>query len=150
MPDIEHSEVVENTINESLGTFLNRMQEDWDSACAAHTAACEKGIAQANRHRRKAQFAVGDWVLLQIFPKARGSSAGDYHVLSPRFAGPCQVRVIVTHVTYLLCLPPNTAWNTSKGFTASWFRPYHAAPPPATMSPAPTMNSPLRSVPRGQ
>ena len=48
------------------------MQEDWDTARVALTDASEKGIAQANRHRRDAQFAVGDWVLIRMFPKARG------------------------------------------------------------------------------
>ena len=78
--------MVENILNESLETFLHRMQEDWDTARAALTDASEKGIAQANRHRRDAQFAVGDCVLLWIFPKARGPRASGYHVLSPRFA----------------------------------------------------------------
>ena len=56
-PDVEYSEMVDNTINESLETFLQRMQEDWDSACAAHTAAY---ATYANRHRRDARFAVCD------------------------------------------------------------------------------------------
>ena len=72
LPDVEHSDVVDNAINESIGAFLHRMREDWESACAAYNVAGEKGIAPANRHRRKAQFAVGDWVLLQMFPKPVG------------------------------------------------------------------------------
>ena len=71
-PDVEHSEMVENTLNESPETFLHRMQDDWGTARAALTDASEKGIAQVNRHRRDAQFAVGDWVLVRMFPKARG------------------------------------------------------------------------------
>ena len=85
---------------------------DWETARAALTSAAEKGIDQANRHRRDAQFAVGDWVLIRKFPKARGPRASDYHVLSPRFAGPYQVRVFVTLVTCLLDFSLNTAWNT--------------------------------------
>ena len=95
------------------------MQEDWDTDRAALKDASEKGIAQACCHRRDGQFAVGALVLVRRFPKARGPRASDYHVLSPRFAGPHQVRAVVTPVTYLLDLPPNTAWNTSKVFNAS-------------------------------
>ena len=62
--------MVDNTLNESLETFLRRMQENWDTARAALIDASEKGIAQANRHRRDAQFAIGDWVLVRMFPKA--------------------------------------------------------------------------------
>ena len=120
--------MVEKTLNESLETFIHRMEDDWETARAALTSAPAKCIAQANRHRRDAQFAVGDWVLFRMFPKARVPRASDYHVLSPRFAGPYQVRAVVTPVTYLLDLPPNTAWNTSKVFNASWLRPYHQAP----------------------
>ena len=72
-----------------------------------------------------------------MFPKARGPHASDYHVLSPRFAGPYQVRAVVTPITYLLDLPPNTAWNTSKVFSASWLRPYHAQPSSSNAVPDP-------------
>ena len=40
-------------------------------------------------------------------------------------------------MTYLLDLPPNTAWNTSRVFNASWLRPYHQTPVSSTDVPNP-------------
>lgn len=59
-----------------------------------------------DRHRRQANFTVGDWVYVKLRPYRQTSVADKFQKLGKRFYGPYQITESVGKVVFHLALPP--------------------------------------------
>lgn len=72
-------------------------------------AAQNSMIVQANKHKTKRVFQVGDLVYLRLVLYQQMSLASHpFHKLQPRFFGPFEVLAKIGMVTYKLKLPKNS------------------------------------------
>lgn len=59
-----------------------------------------------DRHRRQANFTIGDWVYVKLRPYRQTSVADKFQKLEKRFYGPYQITESVGKAAFHLALPP--------------------------------------------
>jgi hypothetical protein len=91
-------------------------------------------------------FDVGDWVLLRLLHRpAQSLVPGRRSKLSPRYAGPFQVRERIGDVAYRLQLPDGARIHDV--FHVGVLKPFHGVPPTTTPALPPLRNGQLLEGP---
>ena len=97
---------VTDSYNESVVSFLTRLQGDFDRAQQQLRKARDQMQQQADQHRRQIEFQVGDQVLLST-KNIRFRNCPQK--LQRRFVGPFQIIQKISRAAYKLNLPD--AWS---------------------------------------
>ena len=110
---------VTDSYNESVVSFLTRLQGDFDRAQQQLRKARDQMQQQADQHRRQMEFQVGDQVLLST-KNIRFRNCPQK--LQRRFVGPFQIIQKISRAAYKLNLPD--AWSMHPVFHISLLKPW--------------------------
>ena len=110
---------VTDSYNESVVSFLTRLQGDFDRAQQQLRKARDQMQQQADQHRRQVEFQVGDEVLLST-RNIRFRNCPQK--LQRRFVGPFQIIQKISRAAYKLKLPD--AWSMHPIFHISLLKPW--------------------------
>ena len=108
-----------DSYNESVVSFVSRLQVDFDRAQQQLTRAREQMIQQEDPHRRASEYRVGDRVLLSTrYIRFRNCP----QKLQRRFVGPFEIIRKMSRAAYELKLPD--AWSIHPVFHVSLLKPW--------------------------
>ena len=109
----------DDSYNESVVSFVSRLQADFDRAQQQLNRAREQMIQQEDPHRRLVEFQVGDSVLLSTrHIRFRNCP----HKLQRRFVGPFEIVRKISRAAYELQLPET--WSMHPVFHVSLLKPW--------------------------
>jgi hypothetical protein len=110
------------TAVESVSEFVKRMQDMAGKAKEAIEKANKSAELYSNKSRRDFQFGVGDKVLLSTKYFLPDAFRERKRKLTAKFAGPYEVKQVVSPVAFRLALPPGT--KAHDVFHTSMLKPY--------------------------
>ena len=109
----------DDSYNESVVSFVSRLQVEFDRAQQQLTRAREQMIQQEDQHRRTMEYKVGDQVLLSTrYIRFRNCP----QKLQRRFVGPFEIIRKMSRAAYELRLPD--AWSIHPVFHISLLKPW--------------------------